>query len=199
MGVGRCRLPVQSFPVEGRMEEHVVLVDECDREIGTAQKLAVHTAGLLHRSFSVFVFDSTDNLLLQRRARTKYHSAGRWANTCCGHPRPGETVQAAAARRLVEEMGFSCPLRGRSSVLYRVGVGGGLVEHEYDHIFVGRFDGTPAPSPHEVEEWRWSSVETVADDVLRHADHYASWFPIVLEALRTHSSSANLVPAGPPR
>ncbi len=179
------------------MEERVVLVDECDREIGTEEKLAAHTAGVLHRAFSVFVFDGAGKVLLQRRARTKYHSAGRWANTCCGHPRPGEAVPAAAARRLVEEMGFSCPLRCVRSVLYRAGVGSGLVEHEYDHIFVGCFEGTPAPDPSEVEEWRWSSIETVADDVVEHAAHYATWLPIVLGALRAHERTGDLVDAGP--
>jgi len=136
--------------------ERVVLVDERDREVGTAPKLAAHEDGALHRAFSVFVLNGHGELLLQRRADTKYHSAGLWTNTCCGHPRPGEPVAAAARRRLREEMGFDCEPAPAGTFVYRAEVGG-LVEHEYDHVFVGRHETDPLPDPAEVSEWRWQS------------------------------------------
>jgi isopentenyl-diphosphate Delta-isomerase len=169
------------------MEERVVLVDISDCAIGTEDKLAAHRSGVLHRAFSVFVFDGARNLLLQRRARTKYHSGGLWANSCCGHPRPGESVQAAATRRLYEEMGFGCELRTLTSFVYRADVGKGLVEHEYDHVLVGRFDGAPAPDPGEVEEWRWVRMNSLAGEIAEHDDRFAAWFPIALDELRAHT------------
>jgi isopentenyl-diphosphate delta-isomerase len=168
------------------MEEHVVLVDETDRPVGTERKLAAHVSGALHRAFSVFVFDGAGSLLLQRRARTKYHSGGFWANTCCGHPRPGESVHEAATRRLREEMGVGCELRSLTTFRYRADVGNGLVEHEYDHIFVGRFDGAPSPDPDEVEDWRWVTMGELTGEIARDADRFAAWFPPALGELRAH-------------
>jgi isopentenyl-diphosphate delta-isomerase len=172
------------------MEEHVVLVDEMDRPIGTEGKLAAHVAGALHRAFSVFVFNTTGNLLLQRRARAKYHSGGFWANTCCGHPRPGETVHAAATRRLREEMGLRCQLRALTAFRYRADVGSGLVEHEYDHILVGHFDGAPAPDPAEVEDWRWVPLSELTGEIEDHAERFAPWFSPALGELRAHLEDA---------
>ena len=168
------------------MEEHVVLVDETDRAIGTEGKLAAHVTGALHRAFSVFVFDRTGNLLLQRRARTKYHSGGSWANTCCGHPRPGESVHSAATRRLREEMGLRCELRPLTAFRYRADVGNGLVEHEYDHILVGQYDGPPSPDPDEVEDWRWVPLNELTGEIARHGDQFAAWFSPALGELRAH-------------
>ena len=129
------------------MEEQVILVDEHDREIGTDAKLSAHAAGKLHRAFSVFIFDTDGNMLLQRRAATKYHSGGLWSNTCCSHPRPGESVHEAAQRRLQEEMGLDCSLQLALSFTYRKELGNGLSEYEYNHVFLGQFNGTPAPNP----------------------------------------------------
>jgi isopentenyl-diphosphate Delta-isomerase len=171
------------------MEERVVLVDDHDGELGTESKLAAHVTGKLHRAFSVFVFDSAGRMLLQRRAATKYHSGGLWSNTCCGHPRPGEPVVAAATRRLREEMGFDCVLRPTFSFIYRAEVGNGLSEHEYDHVLVGRFDGTPNPSPEEVGAWRWADMDELSADVVEHADRYSAWFQIALEELRARDGS----------
>lgn len=173
------------------MAEHVVLVDRDDREVGTAEKLTAHAQAKLHRALSVFVSDGAGRLLLQRRARGKYHSGGLWSNTCCGHPRPDETVDAAAHRRLREEMGFDCPLERAFAFTYRADVGGGLVEHEHDHVFVGRFDGTPRPDPREVEVWRWVPVTEVLEDLDAHPDHYTAWFRLALDELRRRG----LVPA----
>jgi isopentenyl-diphosphate delta-isomerase len=165
------------------ISERVVLVDRDDRQVGTAPKLAAHLDGQLHRAFSVFVFDSAGNTLLQRRAAGKYHSAGLWSNTCCGHPRPGEPTGAAAHRRLREEMGFDCGLRPTLSFEYRRDLENGLIEHELDRVFVGRFDGTPVPDPHEVDDWRWVDVDVVATDMIANPQLYSAWFPIALAKL----------------
>ena len=162
-------------------EEEVILVDERDRELGSSEKMRAHREGALHRAFSVFVFDAEGRLLLQKRAAGKYHSGGLWSNTACGHPRPGEETRAAARRRLREEMNFDCELSEEFSFLYRAELGGGLVEHEYDHVFAGTFDGRPAPDPAEVEDWQWVTIEelrrAVADDPARHS----RWLKIVVE------------------
>ena len=163
-------------------KELVVLVDEHDNAIGLAPKLDAHRTGVLHRAFSVMLVDARGRLLLQRRAFEKYHSGGRWANTCCGHPRAGESVVDAAERRLTEEMGIFCTLTPATSFIYRADVGEGLVEHELDHLLIGRFDGEPHPSPDEVVEWEWSSLEDVQRDLAEHPDNYAAWFPAALEA-----------------
>src|SRR6185503_9661232 len=140
----RAPLPPGEGIVGIRMtDEMVVLVDEDDREAGTGEKMAVHRSGRLHRAFSVFVVDGEGRLLLQRRAAVKYHSAGLWSNTCCGHPRPGETILAAATRRLKEEMGFECRLRPAFSFIYRAALDHGLTEHELDHVLLGSHDGAP--------------------------------------------------------
>jgi isopentenyl-diphosphate Delta-isomerase len=161
--------------------ERVILVDERDREVGVAEKMRAHAEGLLHRAFSVFVFDRAGRLLLQRRALSKYHSGGLWSNTCCSHPRPGETVAAAARRRLAEEMSFDCELRPAFEFLYRAELGGGLTEHEYDHVFVGSFDGEPRPDPSEVGDWRWIGWEELREDLAARPQRYSYWLRLALE------------------
>ena len=150
----------------GARDEQVILVDADDDEIGISPKLRAHETGELHRAVSVFVFDADGRVLLQRRAAGKYHSAGLWSNTCCGHPRPGETARAAALRRLREEMGVECALEPRGSFSYRAILGNGLVEHEIDHLFVGTFQGSPAPDASEVAEWRWMDLNDVLEGCL---------------------------------
>ena len=164
-------------------EELVVLVDEEDRELGTGEKLTVHRAGRLHRAFSVFVVDGKWRLLLQRRARAKYHSAGLWSNTCCGHPRPAEPVAAAARRRLGEEMGFDCPLTPVFSFIYQAELGSGLTEHELDHVLIGWFEGAPRPDPDEVAEWRAVPVETAIAELVTAPGAYSAWFRPALHGL----------------
>jgi isopentenyl-diphosphate delta-isomerase len=166
------------------MREEVILIDEQDRELGSAEKLVAHRTGKLHRAVSVFVFDDAGNLLLQRRASTKYHSPDRWSNTCCGHPRPGETPQAAAHRRLREEMGFDCVLEPAFAFLYRAELENGLQEHEFDRVFVGRFAGVPSPNPAEVGAWRWANVEEIIADQAVHPDRYTVWFKLILREHR---------------
>lgn len=164
-------------------EERVILVDEDDVERGSAEKLRAHADGALHRAFSVLVFNRRGEILLQRRAAGKYHSGGLWSNTCCGHPRPGEETARAARRRLREEMGFECELVRLFGFRYRVELAGGLSEHEYDHVFAGRYDGAPLPDPAEVDAWRWTSLDAIRREVAEASERYTHWFPLLLERL----------------
>jgi isopentenyl-diphosphate Delta-isomerase len=161
-------------------EESVILVSETDVEIGTAGKLEVHRTGTLHRAFSVFVTNSRGEMLLQRRAHHKYHSGGLWSNTACGHPRPGEDARDAATRRTDEEMGFTCELERVSALRYRADVGAGLLENEYDHLFMGKFDGVPLPSENEVAEWRWVDRQSLLAEVGADAGRFTPWFHLAL-------------------
>ena len=165
----------------GETEEEVILVDEQDRELGASGKLRAHQEGALHRAFSVFVFDGAGRLLLQKRASGKYHSGGLWSNTACGHPRPGEATKAAARRRLREEMGFECELREAFQFLYRAELDGALVEHEYDHVFVGTYDGDPAPDPSEVEEWRRVTAGELLEGLREEPHLYSRWLKLAVE------------------
>lgn len=165
------------------MAEQVILVDENDRDVGTEEKERAHREGKLHRAFSVFVFDPRGRLLLQRRARTKYHSAGLWTNTCCSHPRPGEPVEAAARRRLREEMGLECALRIVFPLLYRAELDRGMTEHEYDHVLVGECGLDPEPDPGEVDDWAWVDAEAVRREVAARPERFTHWFRLALPEL----------------
>ncbi|HYH86265.1 MAG TPA: isopentenyl-diphosphate Delta-isomerase [Pyrinomonadaceae bacterium] len=162
-------------------DEQVILVDEQDRELGASDKLRAHVEGALHRAFSVFIFDRAGRLLLQRRAREKYHSGGLWSNTCCGHPRPGEETAAAAHRRLREEMNVACELREAFGFVYRAELDNALVEHEYDHVFVGELEGSPAPDPSEVEEWKWIDMDELRRELRDEPSRYSYWLKSVVE------------------
>ena len=162
-------------------DDLVVLVDENDCAIGEAPKLEVHERGLLHRAVSLLLRDQNGRFLLQRRAEAKYHSGGLWSNTCCGHPRPGESPESAALRRLRAEMGIlECKIRRVSSFLYRTAVGNGLVEHEVDHVLVGDWNGEPAPDPSEVSDWQWVSESALYADLAMNPDRYTPWLAGVL-------------------
>jgi isopentenyl-diphosphate delta-isomerase len=165
------------------MAEQLILVNELDEEVGEVEKLQAHREGKLHRAFSIFVFDSGGRLLVQRRAAAKYHSGGLWSNTCCGHPRPGEATEAAAHRRLREEMNFDCPLRHSSSFIYRAELDNELIEWELDHLFVGVHDDDPIPNEAEVEGWQWIGMgELRARMEARPAD-FTYWFKVALAEL----------------
>ena len=165
----------------------VVLVDQLDREVGVAGKLAAHLApGRLHRAFSVFLFRADGSLLLQRRATTKYHFAGRWSNSCCGHPRPGEDVISAAIRRTSEELGLHCELTPAGSMIYRaVDDATGLVENEFDHVLLGVTDAAPAPAPEEICDVSYAQPRLV-DRMLRRDPHgYTPWLAEALTIVLT--------------
>ena len=180
----------KSSPILEPGKEYVVLVDEEDREIGIMEKIEAHkNGGRLHRAFSIFVFNSKGELMLQKRARGKYHSGGAWTNTCCGHPRPGETVEEAALRRLKEEMGFSCKLTKVFKIIYKAYVGNGLTEWELDHVFIGYFDGTPDPNPAEAEDWKWMDMDAIEEDMEKNPGKYTPWFKIIFKKLRHTMSS----------
>lgn len=162
-------------------DEELILVDEHDQPIGTGLKLSVHKDGLLHRAFSIFIFNGKGQLMLQRRALGKYHSGGLWTNTCCGHPRPKETVLGAAHRRLQEEMGFDCALHEAGTLTYRAEVSQGLIEHEFDHVFVGRFDGDVHPDPEEALDWQWIDLDTLHTALVTQPDTFTVWFKTIIE------------------
>jgi isopentenyl-diphosphate Delta-isomerase len=157
-------------------QEYVVLVDEQDNIIGKEEKLKAHLEGKLHRAFSVFVFDDNKNMLLQQRADSKYHSAGLWSNTCCSHPRPNESMEDAVKRRLKEEFGFSCEVKKIFDFTYNIDLGNGLTEHELDHVFIGKWNGTPTPDPAEIKAWKWISAEVLKKEVNENPEQFTYWF-----------------------
>ena len=178
------------------MEEQVVLVDESDNEIGVEGKASVHRSGKLHRAISVFVFDAGNRVLLQQRASTKYHSAGLWSNTCCTHPRPDEDNITAANRRLREEMGIECELTKAFSFVYHATLPNCLVEHEYDHVFFGRYDGEPVPNCDEADDWQWMDMTTLSADVKRNPGSYSFWLAVCLDRVVAHRAGQNLWQSG---
>lgn len=176
--------------ISAGLNDHVVLVDEHDRAVGTMGKLEAHRSAVLHRAFSVFVFNSNGHLLLQRRAIGKYHSGGLWSNTCCGHPRPGEHVADAASRRLGEEMGFTCALRPQFDFTYKADVGGGLIEHEFDHVFFGSSDTLPTPDPEEAEEWRYVDPAFLLNEIRATPEHFTVWLRACFPQVMLHLANA---------
>jgi len=164
-----------------KMQEQVILVNELDEEIGLMEKLEAHQKGLLHRAFSVFIFNSNNELLLQQRALHKYHSAGLWTNTCCSHPKSGETNLEAANRRLKEEMGFSTDIKLLNSFIYKAEFDNSMIEHEFDYVFTGYFDGTPNINLDEVAHYKWMSIADVKSDIKTNPMLYTAWFKIAID------------------
>ena len=167
--------------------EHVVLVDENDQPIGQMEKQAAHVTPHLHRAFSVFIFNSKGELLMQQRALTKYHSPGLGTNTCCSHPRDGETVLEAASRRLWEEMGMGCEMHEVYTFIYKAPVGKGLTEHEFDHVLIGQSDDTPLINREEVESWKYMNLNDLKNDIALHPELYTEWFKITFEEMTHHA------------
>ncbi|TDQ27727.1 isopentenyl-diphosphate Delta-isomerase [Tenacibaculum caenipelagi] len=161
------------------MKEHVILVDEKDNPIGLMEKIEAHEKALLHRAFSVFVFNDKNELMLQQRAAEKYHSPLLWTNTCCSHQRDGESNIEAGKRRLQEEMGFSCELEEVFSFIYKAPFDNGLTEHELDHVMIGRFNDEPNINPEEVASYKWMPLESVKNDIENHPEKYTAWFKII--------------------
>lgn len=176
------RFPIlDSFLNFGTMKEFVVLIDENDQPLGLMEKQEAHVAGLLHRAFSVFVFNSKGELLLQQRADEKYHSPGLWTNSCCSHPRENETFEAAAHRRLMEEMGFDCEIEEKFHFIYKAKLGEDLYEHELDRVFVGFYDGEIHINPEEVKAYQWVNMDELIIDIKNNPDNYTAWFKIIFE------------------
>lgn len=167
-------------------EEQVVLVNENDEKIGLMGKLEAHQKAVLHRAFSVFIFNDKNELMLQQRALDKYHSPGLWANTCCSHQRDGETSIEAGKRRLMEEMGFSTEIKETISFIYKAPFDNGLTEHELDHILVGTFEGKPNINPDEVAAWKWMDLEMVKTDIQNKPSLYTEWFKIIFDKFYQH-------------
>lgn len=162
-------------------EEQVVLVNEKDEKIGLMPKQEAHVKGVLHRAFSVFIFNSKNELMLQQRAFEKYHTPGLWANTCCSHQRDGESSIEAGKRRLMEEMGFTTDLKETTTFIYKAPFDNGLTEHELDHILVGSYEADPKINPEEVASWKWMDLEEVRDDIKKNPDIYTPWFKIIFD------------------
>jgi isopentenyl-diphosphate delta-isomerase len=168
--------------------DQVVLVDEDDQPLGVAEKFAAHQAGLLHRAFSLIIQRSDGSVLLQRRSVHKYHSGGLWTNTCCSHPQPGESVVAAAKRRLREEMGLSCNPTTVGRFVYRAWLDSGLIEHEVDHVLVAEWDGRdPTPDPDEVMDWRWLSPARLRHELRTRPDWFTVWLTPALAMMPVRS------------
>ncbi len=163
-------------------EERVVLVDEQDNETGTEEKIRAHKdGGKLHRAFSVFIFNSKGQLMIQHRASSKYHFGGLWTNTCCSHPRPGESAIEAGHRKLRQEMGFDTDLKEAFTFIYKAEFNNGLTEHELDHVLIGKYESEPAPNPEEAEGWKWVELEELRKDMKEHPEKYTPWFRIALD------------------
>ena len=162
-------------------QEQVILVNESDEPIGEMDKMLAHEQGVLHRAFSVFIFNTKGEVLLQQRALSKYHSPGLWTNTCCSHPRPGETTEEAAHRRLKEEMGFDCTLQHKFSFIYKVQFDNGLYEHELDHVYTGVYEEEPSINPDEVNMYKWMKWEQLLEDVNKNMADYTFWLRQILE------------------
>ena len=169
------------------MMEQVILVDENDRQVGLMEKQAAHVNPHLHRAFSIFIFNSKGELLMQQRALSKYHSPGLWTNTCCSHPRDGETLTEATSRRLMEEMGMTCEMHEVYTFIYKAPVGKGLTEHEFDHVWIGRSDETPQINREEVESWKYMSLSDLKVDIQLHPELYTEWFKITFEEMSHHA------------
>jgi len=168
------------------MHEQVVLVNDADAELGTMEKLEAHRRPALHRAFSIFLMDSQQRMLLQQRAASKYHSALLWTNTCCSHPRPGEAVDEAANRRLFEEMGISTRLYKAFDFVYKAELDNGLYEHEFDHVFLGNYDGEVQANPDEVASYCYKTMEEIAGDLLQAPARYTAWFRIAFPLVQRH-------------
>jgi len=165
------------------MKEYVVLVDNQDNQVGLMEKMEAHVNPTLHRAFSIFIFNSKNEMLMQRRALTKYHTPGLWTNTCCSHPRDGESLEAATKRRLMEEMGMECELNELFSFIYKADVMQGLIEHEFDHVFVGVSDATPLINKEEVDSYKYETIENIKADIEKHPENYTAWFKIAFDKL----------------
>ena len=161
--------------------DQIILVDEQDNAIGTMEKMEAHRRGMLHRAFSVVLFNSQGELLLQKRSKNKYHSGGLWTNTCCSHPLPEESIKEAVRKRLKHEMGIDLQPEFAYKFIYKAALDKNLVEYEYDHVFVGSFDGVPVINHEEVEAWKFMNLLSLKTDMEKHPDTYTAWFKLIVD------------------
>ncbi len=169
--------------------EYVILVDENNNRLGVMEKQEAHQKALLHRAFSVLVFNSKNEMLLQQRALGKYHSAGLWTNTCCSHPRDNEETIDAAHRRLKEEMGFDCELTELFNFIYHAPLDNGLTEHELDFVYVGRHDKEPETNKNEVAAYRWIKIDKLMEEIRTQPERFTYWFRIIMKRYVEHTKS----------
>lgn len=177
------------------MMQQVILVNEQDEAIGVMEKMEAHEKALLHRAFSVFLFNKEGLMLLQQRALTKYHSPGLWTNACCSHPGPGEEVKAAALRRLQEELGFTTPVEKAFHFTYKAAFDNGLTEHEFDHVYVGFYEGAMLLNEEEVSAVHYKSMDTIAVELETMPHMYTEWFKIAFPLLREWMQKNNFIHA----
>ena len=163
------------------MKEIIICVDKNDNEVGHIEKMDAHIKGLLHRALSIFIFNEKNELLLQKRYSGKYHSPGLWTDTCCTHPNKDERTDDAAIRRLQEEMGFSCDLKEVFSFMYYIKFDNDLIEHEFDHVYFGRYSNEISINPLEVEDYKWISLDNIKVDLKTNPDNYTFWFKYIIE------------------
>lgn len=166
------------------MLEQVILVNEADQEVGFMEKMEAHEKAVLHRAFSVFIFNEAGEMLLQQRASNKYHSANLWTNTCCSHPKPGELTKSAAHRRLQEEMGFDTPLEKAFDFVYKAPFDNGLTEYEFDHVFIGSYQGNIHPNPLEVKDYAFRTFENINQLIATEPAQFTSWFLIAFPKVK---------------
>lgn len=164
--------------------QEVILVSEADTPVGIMEKMEAHQKGLLHRAFSIFIFNSKGEMLLQQRAISKYHSGGLWTNACCSHPQPGEDTLESAERRLQEEMGFKTPLRRIFDFVYRAEFDNGLIEHEFDHVFIGDYEQPVDFNKAEVMAYEYVNMEELAIAIEKNPGDYTAWFGLVFPRIR---------------
>lgn len=162
-------------------QQFVILVDETDTQIGIEEKIAAHKKALLHRAFSILIYNSKGEMLLQRRALDKYHAGGLWSNACCSHPKPEESVEDATHRRLKEELGFDATITKQTHFIYNLPVGNGLTEHEYLHVFSGIYEGEMNLNPDEVSAIRWISQEDLQKETSEHPELFTPWFLLLIQ------------------
>jgi len=165
--------------------EKVILVNKKDEVVGVEEKMKAHRKGRLHRAFSIILFNKKGEVLIQKRAKSKYHSPGLWTNTCCSHPRPNESLKEATKRRLKEEMGIKTDLKKAFSFIYKAKLGN-LVEYEFDHVFLGRFDGEPKPNKKEVENWKWIKLADLGTNIKKNPQKYTPWFKIIFKKIKNN-------------
>ncbi len=170
--------------------QELILVDELDNAVGSMEKMEAHVAGALHRAYSVFIFNFDGKMLLQQRALAKYHSGGLWTNACCSHPYLGQEMQQAAAQRLFDEMGFTCDIEKIFEFTYKATFDNGLIEHEYDHVFIGYYDDVITPNKDEVENFTFATLAEITEGIAANPEIYTAWFKIAFPLVVQHLEKA---------